>query len=327
MIKSKFLRLKMLILMIGIFVTVYAHDFEVDGIYYNKTSSNEVAVTFKGSSYSQYNDDYVGTIVIPENVTYQGTTYSVTAIATDGFRGCTNLNSVYISDSVTTIGNRAFFVCRNLTSIRLSNSLISIGKQAFQECYDLGEINIPSSVQMIGEAPFIDCGLNSINVDAGNQFYASIDGVLYNKALDSLIAFPKGKSGSFEVPDSVVSIIGFAFWRSKLTSLEIPNSVTYIGNNAFTGSRLMSITIPYSVTHIGTYAFSTFNAVSVKCYIPNPFPTEKPIVDTFHNYTLYVPKGTKKLYESTAGWKDFKTIIDNLENLGIPTSVLFSLNL
>ena len=57
-----------------------AHDFEVDGIFYNKTSDNTVAVTYKGSYSSTYVGEYVGDVVIPSSVIYEGITYSVTSI-------------------------------------------------------------------------------------------------------------------------------------------------------------------------------------------------------------------------------------------------------
>ena len=53
-----------------------AHSFEVDGIYYNKNGDGTVSVTFKGSRYYEYADEYTGNVMIPSSVTYSGTTYS-----------------------------------------------------------------------------------------------------------------------------------------------------------------------------------------------------------------------------------------------------------
>ena len=59
-----------------------AHDFEVGGIYYNITSTTDftVEVTYRGSSYYEYSNEYSGNVVIPESVTYNGSTCSVTSI-------------------------------------------------------------------------------------------------------------------------------------------------------------------------------------------------------------------------------------------------------
>ena len=60
----------------------FAHDFEVDGIYYNITDdvNKTVEVTYKGSYSSEYSNEYSGAVNIPASVTYNGTTYSVTSI-------------------------------------------------------------------------------------------------------------------------------------------------------------------------------------------------------------------------------------------------------
>ena len=112
-----------------------AHDFEVDGIYYNITSQNKtVGVTYKGTSSTQYSDEYSGAVIIPENVTYNGSTYSVTSIGEGAFSRCTTLTSVEIPNSVTSIGEDAFYSCTGLTSVTIPNSVTSIGENAFSFC-------------------------------------------------------------------------------------------------------------------------------------------------------------------------------------------------
>ena len=56
-----------------------AHHFEINGVFYNVISTTEVEVTYKGSSYDDYNE-YKGSVVIPSLVEYGGFTYSVTSI-------------------------------------------------------------------------------------------------------------------------------------------------------------------------------------------------------------------------------------------------------
>ena len=148
-------------------VAVNAHDFEVDGIYYSITSSTNktVAVSYRGSYYDLYSNEYTGSVVIPESVTYGGVTYSVTSIGEYAFYDCVGLTSVVIPNSVTSIGFAAFDNCSGLTSVEIPNSVISIGNYAFYGCSALTSIEIPNSVPSIGFATFHGCsGLTSVEI-------------------------------------------------------------------------------------------------------------------------------------------------------------------
>ena len=88
-------------------IAASAHDFEVDGIYYNVTDEANLTVEVAKNYYS----DYSGDIVIPETVNYDGKSYSVTSIGNSAFWNCSSLTSVTIPNSVTSIGNYAFYNC------------------------------------------------------------------------------------------------------------------------------------------------------------------------------------------------------------------------
>ena len=87
--KNLYIKLCLLALSAFFVQSLHAYDFEVSGIYYNITSSADktVRVTYKLSSYYSYYSDYAGTIVIPNEVTYNSITYNVTSIGDYAFNG------------------------------------------------------------------------------------------------------------------------------------------------------------------------------------------------------------------------------------------------
>ena len=203
---------------------------------------------------TDYPDTETGAVEIPATIGDK----PVTSIGRQAFRGCSSLTSVTIPDSVTDIGNFAFAYCSSLTSVTIPDSVASIGDFAFYFCTSLTSVTIPDSVTSIGAFAFGNCSsLTDINVAVANSNYSSLNGVLFNKSLTTLITCPGGLSGSYTIPASVTSIGDYAFnGSSSLTSVTIPDSVTSIGRQAFRDcTNLTSVTIGNGVTSIGNYAF------------------------------------------------------------------------
>lgn len=248
---------KILLLLASILpMCLNAQDFIYDGLKYRVLSEEEKTVEINGFA---DNEISIGELIIPENVSYNGKTYFVTEIGEAAFANCSGLTSVSISNSVTLIGYDAFAMCTGLTSIDIPNSVTNIRDHAFTACTGLTSVNLGASVTYIGYEVFNICSsLLNINVADTNQNFASLDGVLYSKNLDTILLCPCGREGSFEIPDFVTTIASFAFnGCTRLTSIDIPDSVTEIENAAFSGcSGLTSVTIPNSITSISGATFS-----------------------------------------------------------------------
>ena len=110
----------------------HSSDTQVDGLWYDFNATTKTAsVTYHGSSYDEYSDEYTGSIVIPPSVTYNEEVYSVTSIGEWAFESCTGLTSIQIPNSVTSIGDYAFYGCSGLSTIAIGNGVTSIGNYVF----------------------------------------------------------------------------------------------------------------------------------------------------------------------------------------------------
>jgi hypothetical protein len=206
-----------------------------------------------GVSISKYNG-IGGNVTIP--ATLGGKT--VLSINDVAFYKCFDLTSILLPDSLTSIGKWAFADCTSLTNIVLPSNLTSIDKWAFRDCTNLTSINaIPESVIDIGEYAFSECtNLANLTVDVNNSNYTSINGILFNKDVTSLIQCPGGSTAT-TLPDSLISIEQWAFRGcTTITDITIPEGVTSIDNGAFIGcSNLTHVILPTSLSSLNTAAF------------------------------------------------------------------------
>jgi type II secretory pathway pseudopilin PulG len=172
----------------------------------------------------------------------------------------TSISSVIISPGITSIGEMAFDFSTNLKNITIPNTVTLIGDYAFGVCQKLEILIIPSSVINIGKDIVVGCTkLKEINVASNNNTYKSIDGVLFNKAGDTLLIFPNNSIiTEYDIPAGVTTIYDSSFsYCSLITEINIPDSVTNIENAAFACCfSLININIPSSVSFIGSDAFT-----------------------------------------------------------------------
>ena len=301
---TKFLRaILAIVMMLMAALPSLAHDFEVDGIYYNylDETAKTVEVTCKGSNYFSYDDEYTGSVTIPSSVTYSSTTYSVTSIGSCAFWGCTGLTSITIPNSVTSIGSYAFRECSGLTSITVPNSVTSIGDGAFYDCTGLTSVTIGNSVITIGNNAFSDCtGLTKLTIEDGTEklslgYVTSVpSGLFCDCPLKELylgrslsykyLPFPSLSTlKSVTIGNSVTSIDIPFFDCTRLTEVNISdlsawckidfdsfgaNPLLYANKLKLNGAEIKDLVIPNDITEIKNYAFNGCSGLT-SITIPN----------------------------------------------------------
>ena len=265
--------------------SAFAFDCEVDGIYYNRLSTDELGVT-SGTS------KYTGDIVIPETVMYRDKVFkvtqitanafkscnitsvsipqSVTAICSSAFSGCSSLSSIVIPEGVNELGSSAFSGCTKATSVSLPNSITSIGSYAFENCSSITSIIIPEGVTLLQEATFKGCSsLTSVVLpksltEIGNNVFqncSTLSSITLPQELKYISKYAFAGCGSLvsvNIQGTIEKINDYAFQDcSNLTSIFLPEGLKEIGNKAFANcSGMKTFTMPVSVTSILKDAFS-----------------------------------------------------------------------
>ena len=186
----------------------------IDGLLYKLDLGTHTAMVANTNNWE-------GELDIPEQVAYDGETYTVTRLEWLAFSSCTTL-----------------------TKVRIPKTVIDIQHYAgFEDCKN----------------PFRNCtSLESIEVDDANPSMCSVDGVLFSKDKTQLYCYPAGaKRETYSVPDGVTWLGGDAFaYNSCLTSIYMPNSVTYMAFGTFASCKsLSSIRLSENIKHIAAYTF------------------------------------------------------------------------
>lgn len=192
-----------------------------------------------------------------ENLTHISFPRGLEAIGDFCFNQCASLSSIRLPEGLKELGNSCFsgvgvdFL--GSSELELPEGLESIGSFCFGSAGDT--VYIPASVAKIGDEPF---GTSHpwIVVSDDNEYYAAVDGVLYDKDYKTIISCPTSKTGDFVIPETVETIREYAFENSGITSVTIPESVSVIPHAAFWFcNQLQRVTFPNTDISITGQAF------------------------------------------------------------------------
>ena len=190
----------------------------------------------------------------------------VTEIGERSFYNIAALTEFNFSESLKTIGDFAFYGCGKLTHIGLPDSVESIGTSAFNRCSSLQEVVFGKGLASIGSMCFNYCHkLERFVVDEANPNFKGVDGVLYNKNVDTLVLYPQGRpDASFTMPETMKHIGPYGIYEPQLLqAVTVSPILETIDEFGMAGIALTGVLkLPATITSIHFKAFQYDDGVT-----------------------------------------------------------------
>ena len=179
-----------------------------------------------------------------------------------------SIESIYLPASTEKVGAEAFKDTVSLTAVTIADgdTTLKLSNSAFEGSGITG-ITVPTRVNYIGEYTFGNCpNLENIHIDDANTAYQDLDGVLLDSSGTTLIQYPGGRGGAFEVP-SQINVLNYASFKNTKGLTEVTfaegSNVKTIGWQIFSGCEsLRKITVPDTVISFDFYAFENCTSLT-----------------------------------------------------------------
>lgn len=276
-----------LVLVVGLVVqsTLLNASTLIDGLYYDlDTSSRTATVTYQTMETDNY-ASLPASVKIPETVTYNGVTFTVTKIADSAFGYCKSMEEISIPGTVTEVGTTSYFYrdlpfhdCTSLKKVRFEDGKqsISLGAYGSNAEYSRGLFaSCPLEEVYIGRNVIYDKYDSSLNSFAYHPEYYGYS-AFYNQPKLAKVTF---SSTVTEIPEYLfykniamtltdlpkVKTIGKSAFEgcSKLTTLNLGQDLMTVGDRAFYNcTNVTKLTFPDAITTIGDETFYNCSSVT-----------------------------------------------------------------
>lgn len=268
----------------------------IDGLYYDLDTSNRTAtVTYEVDGAGNY-ASLSANVKIPENVVYNGVTFTVTKIADKAFANCTVMESISISGTVAQVGNLQwwkykmdsselpFYNCTSLKRVRFEDGVqpIVLGS------HNYGGTSPSQDYLAYNKGLFSSCPLEEVYVGRNITYLENVDySFEANPQYYGYSAFyNQPKLAKITISPSVTKIAPYLFYKnvaitmtelpkvkeigrsafeecSKLTTLNLGQALEIVGDCAFQNcTNVTKLTFPDATTAIGSSAFARCSSVT-----------------------------------------------------------------
>ena len=222
---------------------------------------------------------------------------SVTEIEADCLAWSLSLKKIVLPTGIKEIPVGLAAWCRSLPEFEIPESVEKIGRMAFFRCNSLTKVYIPAGVKEIGDDAYTALiNLEKFEVDPANEAYCAPDGILLDKEMKTLIAWPFARK-DVKVPEGVERIAGEALnWGFELTSLDLPESLTDMSNTTFRlDNNLKKVTVR--------------SLTPPECEEEQPqYPTTMFAEEVLAEAELWVPDESYEEYKAHPVWGKFAHI-------------------
>lgn len=231
----------------------------INGLYYDlNTSSRTATVTCETTGTDNY-ASLPASVKIPETVTYNGITFTVTKVADKAFANCTSLEEISIPGTVTEVGTTCetegylpFYKCTSLKKVKLED-----GKQSIS----LGVYFTSSQYNgsYYSDGLFAYCPLQEVYIGR-NIFYVNRSSSWsfdqYPEYYGYSAFYNQSSLAKVTISSTVTKIPAYLCYKlSELKTVMVGESLVSVGSHTFDGCNIQAISLPSSVETIGDYAF------------------------------------------------------------------------
>ncbi len=261
---------------------------------------------------------------------------------------CESLQLVELPSGIEAIGRSAFNGCKSLEEFTIPDSVKVIYDMAFKNCSNLKKLYWGDSVEEVGirdgsnqytsyEGTFKGCNnlnevhLKNLSTWCKTYYPSYVSNPLYKIVNGRVDLYLNGeKLDTLYVPNDIDVIKKYTFYHcTQLVSIKFPNSDIKVEDEAFSECRsLNSVYFGESTIKLGNQVFNLCENIqyvvskSREPYMFWDWTFYKPI---FGKCTLFIPTGTKEIYATTNGWKNFTRVMEtDIDDPGLKVSLKVS---